>query len=329
MDDFKKGLLYCSLFLVLSSSAVANIYTNQTFIESLSAFDEVDDTDMNTVLALVLDKTLEVMTVYPTEGYYYFWFYHRGNLIRGNLRFSYDLVDKGQVSFAYYYDIEGKGGSESKINHKIYSSKDGLKLIRLSPKKYQLSYQGIQKTVVLNIPSSDYQTISIDKEVSLGDMQDESGVVFTFIFNHATKQFYYLLDGSRDYEYYYDLSPHVSVGARTGFVYFHDNSRVQSRKVLVGVANRNSELNNFYDGPFDQLPDHNLGHTKFKDYIAQAYPYFEGKVDSHGNFLDSESSRVAVDNYVHYEDFKVFKYLEQCHDKSISCVQNFITLTEQ
>lgn len=326
MDDVKSFLLYGSLCLALSTISTAQVYTNQTFIESLSDYSTMDDTDMDAVLKVVLDNISESITVYPTEGYYYFWFYHQGNLIRGNLRFSYDLVDKGQVSFAYYYDIEGKGGSESQVNHKIYSHKDGLILTEISSQKYQLNYQGVRKTVILNIPVSDYQTT--DKEAMLGDMQDESGVVFTFIFNHQTKQFYYLLDGSRDYEYYYDLSSHISVGARTGFVYFNDNSRVQPRKILVGVAQKNSYLNNFYDGPFDQLPDHNLGHTKFKEYIAQAYPYFKGKVDNYGNFLDSNSSRVAVDNYVQYEDLKVFKYLEQCHSQSINCVQNFITLSK-
>ena len=322
-----KPLLYCLLFILLPTVSMATIYTNQAMIEDLSTYDTVDEMDIDSVLLTVMDNTPSIMTIYPTEGYYYFWFYHHGNLIRGNLLFSHDLVAKNEVSFAYYYDVEGKGGRKSETHHKIYSSADGLLLTKVATQRYQLSYKGKNKTVVLNIPTSDYEPIS--DEAFLGNMQDESGVKFAFVFSHKTKQFYYLLDQSQDYEYYYNVSPHVSVGARTGFVYFHDNNTTPSRKILVGIAQKNSYLNNFYDGPFDQLPDHNLGRTKFQDYIALAYPSLAGKVDSHGHFLESDSTRVAVDNYAHYTDLTAFKYLEQCHDQSIECVQNFITLTEQ
>lgn len=322
---FLKGVL-CWLTLIFSTVTLAKIHTNQDMIESLSIYDKLDSTDIDAVFKTVLDNIPNNITVYPTEGYYYFWFYHQGNLIRGNLRFDHNLVDKGQVSFAYYYDIEGRGGQGSETRHKVYTSTDGLILKKIAPRRYQLSFGGSSKTVTLNIPTSDYKSVA--DEAFLGNMQDESGVIFTFIFNHKLKQFYYLLDQSQNYEHYYELSPHISVGARTGFVYFQDSKRAQPRKILVGVVSQNSALNNFYDGPFDQLPDHQLGSTLFKDYVSLVYPLLKGKVSSHGHLLGKENARVAINNYIHYRDLEVFKYLEQCHQQSIKCVQNFITLSK-
>ena len=98
----------CCLMLMASIVTFAKIDTNQDMIESLAIYDKLDSTDIDAVFKTVLDNIPNDITVYPTEGYYYFWFYHQGNLIRGNLRFSHRLVDKGQLSFAYYYDIEGR-----------------------------------------------------------------------------------------------------------------------------------------------------------------------------------------------------------------------------
>lgn len=319
-------LAFGSLWL-LSTPAMSKVNTNQEMIESLSSYDKLDNTDVDAVLKTVIDHTPEQITVYPTEGYYYFWFYHQGNVIRGNLRFSHKLIDKGQVSLAYYYDIEGKGGQGSEVYYKRYSAADGLVLTKTADRQYQLSFDGSKKAVTLNIPTSDYQPVT--DEAFLGNMQDESGVVFTLVFNHQLKQFYYLLDESQSYEYYYDSSPHVSVGARTGFVYFHDNNRAQPRKILVGIASRNSALNNFYDGPFDQLPDHSLGQTAFKEYAESVYPSVKGNIDKHGHFLDQENTRLVINNYVYYKDLTVFKYLEQCRNQSLSCVQNFINLSKR
>ena len=95
---FLKGVL-CWLTLIFSTVTLAKIHTNQDMIESLSIYDKLDSTDIDAVFKTVLDNIPNNITVYPTEGYYYFWFYHQGNLIRGNLRFSHRLVDKGQVSF--------------------------------------------------------------------------------------------------------------------------------------------------------------------------------------------------------------------------------------
>ncbi len=325
-NNIIKVSIYC-VALTLPALVSATIHNNQDMIESLAIYDKLDNTDIDAVLKTVLNNTPDSITVYPTEGYYYFWFYHQGNLIRGNLRFSHRLVDKGQLSFAYYYDSEIADMERSKTYHKMYSSADGLTLTSLGARRYQMSFQGSNKMVTLNVPDSDYKPVA--GEAFLGNMQDESGIIFALVFNHQLKQFYYLLDEAQSYEYYYDLSPHVSVGARTGFVYFHDNKRPQPRKILVGIASRNSALNNFYDGPFDQLPDHNLGNTLFKDYVSLVYPSLEGEIDSHGHFLDKDNSRVVINNYVYYKDLRDFKYLEQCHERSIECVQNFISLSKR
>ena len=50
--------------------------------------------------------------------------------------------------------------------------------------------------------------------------------------------------------------PHVLIGRRSGFAFFKDIAL--HRKLLVGVYAGNIDVNNYLDGPFDQLPDNFL-----------------------------------------------------------------------
>ena len=54
--------------------------------------------------------------------------------------------------------------------------------------------------------------------------------------------------------------------------------------------------NNWYDGPFDQMPDNYVcnGQIEVKPYLEQHYTEYEGRIDKYGRFLNKEGRRIAV-----------------------------------
>ena len=68
------------------------------------------------------------------------------------------------------------------------------------------------------------------------------------------RSFHYLLDETvkvADDFFPVKYSERVLVGKRTGFAFYNDTPR----RILIGTFERNSQLNTYFDGPFDQLPD--------------------------------------------------------------------------
>lgn len=56
--------------------------------------------------------------------------------------------------------------------------------------------------------------------------------------------------------------------------------------------------NNWYDGPFDQVPPR----LHIRDLLEEAYPYVKqaGGIDEHGNFIERHGQRVAISPYIAY-----------------------------
>lgn len=100
------------------------------------------------------------------------------------------------------------------------------------------------------------------------------------------------------------------VGIRTGFV-FKDEPEL-SRKKLVGVYSENVSSNNYYDGPFDQLPDGYSGKLTIKTAFAFVDKEFSETIDNFGNFKDREGSRVVVAPYIRYSSMVDFDALSKC-----------------
>ncbi|WP_163364710.1 hypothetical protein, partial [Escherichia coli] len=72
------------------------------------------------------------------------------------------------------------------------------------------------------------------------------------------------------------------VGQRTGFAFYRDGDR----KILIGVNERNSRLNTYFDGPFDQLPENFIEGETLREAIVAAAPEIKGKIDRLGTFSD-------------------------------------------
>ena len=74
------------------------------------------------------------------------------------------------------------------------------------------------------------------------------------------------------------------------------------RKVLVGIHGSNATVNNYYDGPFDQLADNYVDQTNISEYLQLTSSTLKGRIDKYGYFTDRQggSSRVAVSPYFVY-----------------------------
>ena len=89
----------------------------------------------------------------------------------------------------------------------------------------------------------------------------------------------------------------ILIGVRTGFAYYLDLR--MNRKILIGVFEANSRVNNYFDGPFDQLPDNFVMGTELRDAILAVEPSLEEKIDRVGGSFD-RSGRYLIGPYATY-----------------------------
>ena len=94
------------------------------------------------------------------------------------------------------------------------------------------------------------------------------------------------------------LSPAVTVGNRTSFVFYKD--KLLDRKILMGDFVGHTMLNDYFDGPFDQLPDNYVQGTALLDAILQVEPGLKHeKVDRYGADPTGEF-RYGITSYRYY-----------------------------
>ncbi len=238
--------------------------------------------------------------VYPTEGFYYFQTRDGDADITGNLRLA-DL-DKGMLTLSYF-----KSGNrdEQEVRISEYSPLEGLQIEQEKPSEYRVTYKGKSTTFVISDlwkrpPST---TPLLEAEEFIGQIHDESGIVLFLLYNNETKSFYEVLNEEYGVTDRFDPTGHPNcvIGQRTGFVFYQDED--YGRKILVGVDFGNVLLNNFYDGPFDQVPIFaDLG-----DKLYTTYPstLLGNGTDRHGVWQSSGMwSRFVVGPYYQYPDLK-------------------------
>jgi hypothetical protein len=178
---------------------------------------------------------------------------------------------------------------------------------------YTVAYKGKTVTFALNdigMTPPKKAKLRAD-EVFVGPVFDESGVKFFLLFNKTENHFVYILneDGAPP-ETFKDFGKRVAVGRRTGFAYYRDTAN--TRKVLVAINGNNARRNNYYDGPFDQLPDNYVDKTNIKKYLELAYPYVKGRINKFGVLKDQQGSRVAVGAYYVYSEESELSFVDSC-----------------
>ena len=91
------------------------------------------------------------------------------------------------------------------------------------------------------------------------------------MFNTRLKVFHFLLDETgvvADEFVPGKTSSQTVIGKRTGFAFY----RWDKRKILIGVSERQSRLNTYLDGPFDQLPENFIEGDSLRDAMIAADP---------------------------------------------------------
>lgn len=287
------------------------VFFNQRFVEAAHQPPRLDMERVERVFAYVFAALPRTATVYPTENYYYFSFYADGQYYCGNLRLAPEDRDSGSLHFAYF-----KYGHDDWWRYRRLGARDGVSVRRLRPLRYRVAFGG--KAVVFQLnPLSQKPPRAFRPgpgEVFLGRSFDESRFPLLLLYNKERRHFLWVLDEERGARWKWeDLGDHLLLHPGSGFVFFRDPDN--GRKLLVGVDAQNVEMNNYYDGPFDQLPDNFIAATPFAEYVQDAYPYTRGRLDRHGRFVGETRNRMAITPYREYVT------LEELSDYVRSCLR--------
>ncbi len=289
------------------------LYTNEQYISDVSAKSRLDVTDLKSVLSFVLGQLPDRVHVVPTENYYYFYFFHGGVKYAGNLRFDVGLRDRGVVAFTYFRDTT-LWQSDPKDYHAMLGPEHGVTVERAAPLTYRVSFKDRSVVFQLNDLSEvrPPDGVLATGETFLGPVADESGMRFFLVFDQALKVFHYVLDESvpmRDELIAVPGLTRFRIGRRTGFAFHRDTGR--NRWLLVGVHALNIDQNNYFDGPFDQLPDNFIEGDELKQALVQVNPEIADRIDRLGISPDGER-RELIAPYLEYESIEHLAEFEPC-----------------
>jgi hypothetical protein len=276
--------------------------TNESLIAAaLAPPDALAIADPKAVFAYVLAQLPPRVKVYPTENYYYFSFVHDGVSYAGNIRLDARDRDRGKLHFAYFRE-RTSWLSTSPVTQLDLDAADGVTVEKVEPLVYRVTSGAKSVVFALNDLSGvrPPPEALLAGERYLGPVFDESGLRFFIVFNPRAKAFHYVLDEAPplgDRLAQIGPSDRISVGMRSGFAFYED--RRTARKILIGVYAENVALNNYYDGPFDQLPDNFIDGNSLRDAILAVAPRLAGKIGRLGHYRD-RNGRYVIAPYIAY-----------------------------
>lgn len=286
---------------------------NQTYLEAVRARQTLPLNDTRAMFSIVLAQLPGRVKVYPTENYFYFSFYANGVRYAGNIRLDAATRDLGRVHFAYYADLQ-EWASNEEINYLVLDASHGVSVEKVGDLVYRVG-DG-RKSVIFEL--NDLRgvrpppSLVLEGERYIGPIFDESGMRFFLIYNSARKLFHYVLDETvpiDDQLLPSVLTDRILIGRRTGFAYYRDH-RVE-RKILIGVHEANARVNNYFDGPFDQLPDNFIEGEALRSALLEIDPSMRGRIDRHGAAPDG-MSRYMIAPYRIYRNEDELLYFHNC-----------------
>ncbi len=301
--------------IIPANAAKLKLHTDQEMIEELLAPNELDVSNPDAVFAAVFDALASKVTVYPTESYYYFTFPYKGIIYAGNLRFdAWDQFD-GKVHFAYYPEYAYWRKPLDPV-YKKFGPSDGVQVKQIDKFHYTIAFKG--KTVAFELP--DLSKVKPapgqvrDDETYIGPVWDESGIQFFLVFNKTAKTFLYILNDNPKLDQYEpsQISPALTIGMRTSFAFIKD--KFADRQILMGDFFGHTQLNDYFDGPFDQLPDNYVEGDALLDALLQIEPGLKGKVDRYGSQPSGEE-QFAITTYKFYGEVEELKPIADCAEK--------------
>jgi hypothetical protein len=288
-----------------------HLHTNETEIGEVLRDGGVAIDDPLAVFGVVLKNLPERVQVYPTENYFYFHFTQKGAVYAGNIRLAAADRDQGKVNFAYN-ERPADWNADPKNHHAVLGAEQGVTVEKAGALAYRVTHAGKTVTFALNDLSGvkpPPDTMRAD-ETFLGPVFDESGIRFFLVFNSRLKLFHFILDETTPVAEQF-VTPKgggpIQVGRRTGFAFYP----FDGRKILIGVNERESRLNTYLDGPFDQLPENFIEGEALREAILAADPGVKGKIDRLGNFSDG-SGRYLIHPYMLYRQVADLAVFQRC-----------------
>ena len=303
--------LACATVHVTGAAAAPGLVTNQSYVEGVMQSDDVAVGDLMAVFAFVFEALPARVKVYPTEDYYYFKFIGRGVTYGGNIRLENGTRDEGKVHFSFGVESTDEADEGT---HKLLGAADGVTVEKVDRFAYRVAFRG--KTVMFEL--NDLSTVTppaqmlTSDERYIGPIFDESAMRFFLVYNTRLKLFHYLLDETAptpDLLKPSRVSDRILVGQRTRFAFYRDPRR--ERKILIGVLEANARANNYFDGPFDQLPDNFLDGDTLRSAILEINPSLRGKIDRFGSSFDART-RYLIAPYLHYRQERELALFHRC-----------------
>jgi len=318
--SFARNALVALLLAAIGGAAAGQdapqLQTNQFYVEDVTRPTTLNVGDLMSVFAYVMSQLPERVKVYPTENYYYFGFMHDGIRYAGNIRLDASNRDDGKVIFAYFEDTP-QWYDEAPVQHAILDASQGVTVEKVEPLLYRISYQGKSVTFALNDLRNvkpPARALSPD-ETFIGPIFDESAIRFFLVFNSKLKIFHYILDETEkvaDSFFAAKKSDRILIGKRTGFAFYKDHRL--DRKILIGAFEGNMRANNYFDGPFDQLPDNFIEGETLRNAILQVQPALKGQIDRFGGAPDG-SIRFMIGPYLPYQALSDLDRIHACAQK--------------
>jgi hypothetical protein len=300
---------------VLAQDSLPPLHTNESDIAATMQSSTLKIDDPVAVFAYVLGQLPERVQVYPTENYYYFRFVHNGVSYAGNIRLAAANRDRGEVDFSYN-ELPTDWNQDPPNRHAALGAAQGVTVEKLAPLVYRIalsqSLGGKSVTFALNDLSrvKPPPGFLATGETFIGPSFDESGIRFFLVFNKRLKVFHFLLDETvkaADEFAPIKATDRILIGKRTGFAFY----RYGGRKILIGVSARQSQLNTYFDGPFDQLPENFIEGEALREAIVAANPRMNGEIDRLGNFSGG-NSRYLIHPYLPYRQVSDLMVFHRC-----------------
>jgi hypothetical protein len=263
------------------------------------------------VFGFVFGQLPEHVQITPTENYFYLRFTRGGVSYAGNIRLAAADRDQGKVHFAYS-EQPIDWNPDPKTYHVVLGREHGIAVDKAGPLTYRVTRGAKSVSFVLNDLSKVKPPAGAIKpdETFLGPVFDESAMRFFLVFNSRLKIFHYVLDESAPVADQFgplDGVDQIQIGKRTGFAFY----QFDGRKILIGVNDRQSRLNTYLDGPFDQLPENFIEGEALREAIVAADPSARGKIDRLGNFADG-SGRYLIHPYLLYRRTADLRLFHRC-----------------
>jgi len=310
------GLMVATIFTGIAAAAEGadrpRLYTNESYVEDVTWTASAPLSDTKAMFAYVLESLPNSVKVYPTENYFYFYFYNNGTRYAGNIRLDAMDRDEGKLYFAYYADLT-EAKKKTDVVYIALGKADGVTVEKLKRLVYRISYG--QKSVVFSLNDISNAVPPADKlgpdENFLGPIFDESAIRFFLVYNKKLKIFHYILDETMkpSDEYFPSMrTERILIGRRTGFAFYRDHRL--NRKILIGVSKANVGANNYLDGPFDQLPDNFIEGNELREAIIEVEPSLAGKIDRLGHFTDGD--RYLINPYTYYRTEEDLYPFDRC-----------------